>query len=138
VHASAAGVAVQVAPGVTAFVPRADLPPSARAHPQRIVGTEVEGLVVEAAGGWGVTVSPRRLGAQRCDAAAGTRRKVAARVVRASGRGLELEIAGLEALLPWSELRSGARPGELRRCYVIRATAARAILSDYPPRARRP
>jgi S1 RNA binding domain len=146
IDASGAGVGLALPPGLRGFVRRKDLPRSARRHPARLVGTEIEGLVVsvqkDAPIDRKILVSPRQLGGRRCMAAAGSRRRVTGRVVGVNRGGLILEIAGLQGFLPRPEMTphrfADLEPmvGKTRRCYVIKASMQEVILSDFTPRTR--
>ena len=143
--AIAAGVAVDLPPGLSAFIRRGDLPPSWRRHPSLAVGRAVEGLIVDlrSARGGVIVVSPRHLGLQRCEAALNKRRTVRAHVTGVNRGGLVAEVDGLGGFLPRPELRPkdalryADLVGTTVRAYVIRVSRQQAILSAFPPRVRR-
>jgi ribosomal protein S1 len=144
--ATGAGVGVELAAGLPGFVKRAHLPADARADPSTLVGSELEGLVLQVRLDEGhacVYISPRHLAAQRCKAVVGKRRTVPARVTGANRGGLLVHLHGLAGFVPRSELpaREAAEHARLvgtdRELYVIRASVQQVIASAYPPRERR-
>jgi ribosomal protein S1 len=144
VAATGAGVAIDLPPGIPAFVRRGDMAASTRADPAALIGSAVEGLVIALPPARKtVLVSPRHLGVDRCRAVVGRRRLVPIKVTGANRGGVIVDVHGVPGFMPRSEMRPADAlrhtelVGQTVRGYVIRVSGQQAVVSAYPPRVRR-
>ncbi len=144
VASTGAGVALELPPGLPGFVRRGDMSSMTRVDPSALIGQTVEGLVIGLPPErQTIIVSPRHLAVERCRAVLDKPRRVPVRVTGANHGGLLVDVYGLRGFVPRSELptsqalRHTELVGTERRAYVIRINSQQAILSAFPPRARR-
>ena len=144
IRSTGAGVHLELPGELPAFARRADLPASRRGDPQELVGTDLEGLVIDVdRKRRRIMVSPRHLAVARCRPALDKRRKVPVEVRGANRGGLLVEAYGLRGFIPRSELPPQDAldhqrfVGTKRDAYVIRVSGQQVILSAYPPRERK-